>query len=320
MMRICFFLAGIGQALQTSRANFLAAADPMCRSGVVSSDMYACCPKSCGSCDDANPACTGAGGDKAAMEQGGCCPSVVKKGKRTCSNMSPPCKLTDDYRNPPNADALDILANTERHAKDDCGDAKGAHAKEMRVATHFVHKTGVKVTEPGLDCGTYAEIDAAAEACRVKEDCVAFDLKAGKPNCLLPSFGLTSNDSESELYIKVKNQAGANLVDGQRRFQAASDQTDAVNGAKHAAEVAASVAEMVGSKAEMLGTKDASAKAADEAAAAAAAPDASGAVASEEAAMAAEAEAATASVGLDITTALFSKGSFGELEITKDKF
>ena len=130
--------------------------------------------------------------------------------------------------NPPNADALDILANTERHAKDDCGDAKGAHAKEMRVATHFVHKTGIKVTEPGFDCGTYAEIDAAAEACRVKEDCVAFGIKGGKPDCLLPSFGLTSNDKDSELYIKVKNQAGANLVDGQRRFQAPSDQTDAV--------------------------------------------------------------------------------------------
>jgi len=128
----------------------------------------------------------------------------------------------------------------------------------------------------------------------------------------------------------VKNQAGANLVDGQRRFQAASDQTDAVNGAKHAAEVAASVAEMVGSKAEMLGTADAeaaataatdaSAKAADEAAAAAAAPDASGAVASEEAAMAAEGEAATASVGLNMTTALFSAGDFGMLDVSKDKF
>ena len=35
---------------------------------------------------------------QAAMEKGGCCPAVVKKGKRTCSNMSPPCKLTDDYR------------------------------------------------------------------------------------------------------------------------------------------------------------------------------------------------------------------------------
>jgi len=328
MMRF-LFIAALSQALQTSRASFLAAADPMCRSGVVSADLYACCPKSCGACDDAHPACTG-GGDKAAMEKGGCCPAVVKKGKRTCSNMSPPCKLTDDYRNPPNADALDILANTERHAKDDCGDAKGAHAKEMRVATHFVHKTGIKVTEPGFDCGTYAEIDAAAEACRVKEDCVAFGLKGGKPDCLLSSFGLTSNDKDSELYIKVKNQAGANLVDGQRRFQAPSDQTDAVEGAKHAADVAADVAKMVGSKAEMLATPDAeaaatsatdaAAKAADEAAAAAAAPDASGAVASEEAAMAAEAEAATASVGLDITTALFSKGSFGELEITKDKF
>merc|ERR1719389_277863 len=312
-MKLLFFLAGLTQALQPSRASFLAAADPMCRSGVVSSDMYACCPKACGSCDDANPACTGAGGDKAAMEQGGCCPSVVKKGKRTCSNMSPPCKLTDDYRNPPNADALDILANTERHAKDDCGEAKGAHAKEMRVSTHFVHKTGIKVTEPGFDCGTYAEIDAAAEACRVKEDCVAFGIKGGKPDCLLPSFGLTSNDKDSELYIKVKNQAGANLVDGQRRFQAPSDQTDAVAGAKHAAEMAADVAEMVGKKAEMLETPEAEA-------AATAAPDAAGAVSSEEAAMAAEAEAATASVGMHMTTALFSKGDFGELEISKDKF
>merc|ERR1719271_1121138 len=72
---------------------------------------------------------------------------------------------------------------------------------------------------------------------------------------------------------------------------------------------------MVGSKAEMLATSDAEAAATSATDAAA-----KGAVASEEAAMAAEAEAAAASVGLNITTALFSKGSFGELEITKDKF
>ena len=55
--------------------------------------------------------------------------------------------------NPPNADALDILANTARHAKDDCEHAKGEHAKEMRVATHFVHRTGIKVRAAAILCG-----------------------------------------------------------------------------------------------------------------------------------------------------------------------
>ena len=72
-------------------------------------------------------------------------PPEVKDGARQCDNVSPPCILGDDYRNPPNADALDILAKTKIHAKDDCGEVKGEHAKEMRVATHFVKKTGVKV-------------------------------------------------------------------------------------------------------------------------------------------------------------------------------
>ena len=39
---------------------------------------------------------------------------------------------------------------------------------------------GGEVTEPGSECGSYSEIDDAAEACRVKEDCVGFDLKDGK--------------------------------------------------------------------------------------------------------------------------------------------
>ena len=73
-------------------------------------------------------------------------PPEVKDGARQCDNVSPPCILGDDYRNPPNADALDILAKTKIHAKDDCGEVKGEHAKEMRVATHFVKKTGVKVS------------------------------------------------------------------------------------------------------------------------------------------------------------------------------
>jgi len=326
------FLAGFSQALQPSRVHFLAASDPMCRTGVVSADMFSCCPKSCGSCDDGHPQCAPAlaGGDPAELEQGGCCPSLVKAGARICSSRGPPCKLTDDYRNPPNADALDILANTARHAKDDCEHAKGEHAKEMRVATHFVHRTGIKITEPGVDCGTYAEIDAAAEACRVKEDCVAFDIKSGKPDCFFSSFGLTSNDDGGELYIKVKNQAGANLVDGQRRFQAPSDQTDAVEGAKHTADVAKTVAEAVSTKAEALATDEAealattateaAATAAEKAAEAEAAADAAAAVAAEEAAAEAEAAAAAASVEIHLTTEVFSKGDFGELNVGKDKF
>jgi hypothetical protein len=207
-MRV-FCLVATAAAVQ-----FMAKADPMCKSGVVSSDMFACCPESCGSCDDGNEACTGAGGDLAAQEQGGCCPSKVKDGARQCDNVSPPCILGDEYRNPPDADALDILAKTKIHAKDDCGKVKGEHAKEMRVATHFVKKTGVKVTEPGTECGSYSEIDDAAEACRVKEACVGFDIKDGKPDCFFSTFGLTSTDEGAELYLKVKNQAGASVPDG----------------------------------------------------------------------------------------------------------
>merc|ERR1719326_2878728 len=302
----------IASALLRKEGLFLSKdADPTCKSGVVSADLYACCPKSCGSCDDGNEACTGAGGDLAAQEQGGCCPSKVKEGARQCENVSPPCILGDDYRNPPNADALDILANTKIHAKDDCGEVKGEHAKEMRVATHFVKKTGVKVTEPGHECGTYSEIDDAAEACRVKEDCVGFSLKDGKPDCFFSDFGLTSTDEASELYIKVKNQAGASMPDGQKRFQRESDQALAAEGADHTADVAEEAAKAAAKdakrapeemKAEVEATAAEADKAAVDARAAAdqaeAAPDAAGAAGAEEEAVDAAVEATAAEVGI----------------------
>merc|ERR1719258_195778 len=64
-------------------------ADPFCKTGIVDTTMHACCPKDCGSCDDTNP----------------------------------PCVLGEKYREPPAADALDVLANTKIHAKDDCNEA-----------------------------------------------------------------------------------------------------------------------------------------------------------------------------------------------------
>jgi len=206
-------------------------ADPMCKTGIASADLYACCPKSCGACDDANEACTGAGGDVAAQAQGGCCPGQIRNSEdyRQCDLTRPPCQLGDSYRNPAAADALDILANTDRHARDDCNEAIPQATKEMKLNIDYAKKPDKSSGGPTMDCGTYSGkgLEDAAGACTSNEDCVGFTSKDGKPDCLLNAFGAEQNEAGSDLYLKVKNQAGHTVVGGIMEYHAAGGAIEA---------------------------------------------------------------------------------------------
>lgn len=217
MMRLTLPAAAFGLLLRD--------ADPFCKTGIVSTDLYSCCPASCGSCDDANEACTGAGGDLAAQAQGGCCPGKIKGSEdyRQCDLTRPPCQLGDDYRNPPGSDALDILANTERHARDDCNEAIPKATKEMRMSIQFAHKPDTSSGGTTIECGTYASqpIHAAAAACSSNEDCVGFTSKGDSADCLLVDFKGETASPGNSLYIKVKNQAGHTVVGGIMEYYSA---------------------------------------------------------------------------------------------------
>jgi len=220
MMRFAVPALALGAAFRLRRD-----ADPFCKTGIASMDLFSCCPKSCGSCDDANEACTGAGGDLAAQGQGGCCPGKIKGSEdyRQCDLTRPPCQLGDDYRNPPGSDALDMLANVERHAKDDCNEAIPEATKVMRMSIQFAHKVDTSSGGTTIDCGTYTKqpLHAAAAACSSNEDCVGFTSKGAEADCLLVDFNGESDSPGNSLYIKVKNQAGHTVVGGIMEFYSA---------------------------------------------------------------------------------------------------
>merc|ERR1719482_2688906 len=188
------------------------AGDPVCKTGTVSSDMFSCCPKSCGACDDGNPQCQV--DDIADLEQGACCPKAIKDGDRDCDVTHPPCKLGDAYRNPPSP------PDFGRHAKDDCNKAVPEHAAEIQFKTHFVEIAQVKNTGSTKSCGTYSgkDLPSVGKACLADEACIGFTTNGGAPDCLLTDYGSEEVNSGYNSYIKIKNQAGATVTRGLFEF------------------------------------------------------------------------------------------------------
>merc|ERR550514_1683897 len=139
--------------------------DPLCKTGVVSTDMFSCCPKSCGACDDKNPQCQV--DDIADLEQGACCPTQVKQGPRSCDVTAPPCALADAYRNPP---SLDSLKTTGRHAGTDCNEAIPTTDGIHFLATAFVKFESKSISTTTSNCGSYGTAELAAAACSSMDD------------------------------------------------------------------------------------------------------------------------------------------------------
>jgi len=185
-----------------------AGADPTCKTGIVSTDMFSCCPESCGACDDKHPQCQHE--DVADLKQGGCCPTPVKEGPRSCDVTSPPCALGAEYRNPP---SLDSLKTTGRHAGTDCNEAIPTTDAVQFLATAFVKFEGKSVSTVNSNCGTYGTAELAAAACSSMDDCMGFQVSksSGTPDCLhMASEELEelSDDTSNDLYLKRETSAG----------------------------------------------------------------------------------------------------------------
>jgi len=204
-------------------------ADPFCKTGIVDTTMHACCPKDCGSCDDKGDACQGG---KLA-----CCPSAVTANqddileKRPCDDTNPPCVLGEKYREPPAADALDVLANTKIHAKDDCNKVIPATQHQLHVSLHYAEKKDVATSGQCIGTEEYETVEEAARACTKDEECSGFK---APPGCIFMS-GLTYDEPGTSIYLKVLNQAGHAVKTGQSQFSGPSD--------KSAAQMAAEAAE-----------------------------------------------------------------------------
>jgi len=201
-------------------------ADPYCKTGIVDSTMHACCPKSCSACDDKGDSCQAA--------ELACCPSAVTANqddileKRSCDDTNPPCVLGDEYRNPPAADALDALANTKIHARDDCNKVIPATQHQLYLSSHFAKKTGVAIgSDKCISGGPYETLEEAGRACGKDDLCKGFTVVDDKPDCLFSEIGLTSEDPLAVNYFKVKDMAGNTVSAGQSAFAGPSDQVQA---------------------------------------------------------------------------------------------
>jgi hypothetical protein len=201
-------------------------ADPYCKTGIVDSTMHACCPKSCSACDDQGDSCQAA--------ELACCPSAVTANqddileKRSCDDTNPPCVLGDEYRNPPAADALDALANTKIHARDDCNKVIPATQHQLYLSSHFAKKTGVAIgSDKCISGGPYETLEEAGRACGKDDLCKGFTVVDDKPDCLFSEIGLTSEDPLAVNYFKVKDMAGNTVSAGQEAFAGPSDQVQA---------------------------------------------------------------------------------------------
>ena len=81
-------------------------------------------------------------------------------------------RLGDEYRNPPAADALDALANTKIHARDDCNKVIPATQHQLYLSSHFAKKTGVAIgSDKCISGGPYETLEEAGRACGKDDLC-----------------------------------------------------------------------------------------------------------------------------------------------------
>jgi len=195
--------------------------DPLCKTGVADIKGEACCPKTCGSCDDESTECNPA--DKA-NAQLACCPSAIMgqgrddTGKnRLCDVGAPPCRLGEDYqaarKDPMALYNPDDVNNVERHARDDCNVAVEAELGRHKLASYFVKREGTSYDGGEGSCGTYTNLVDAANACRADKDCFGIQ-KNGDELCLKIALGSAHEDETKTTYIKIKDRKGDDFGPG----------------------------------------------------------------------------------------------------------
>jgi len=179
--------------------------DPHCSEGIMNTEMTFCCQADCGECSDTSDLCDAARADAAnpSGRESTCCPAAMEAAKvPSCENSMAPCAIPLSVRNPP--DVSDITA-ADRHAKDDCGEAKPATEAAHHLATAYIKFEGKSIGASTSDCGNYADTAQAAAACSGKDDCMGFAVKSdGAPDCLYTAGTEIEqlSDASQDLYLK----------------------------------------------------------------------------------------------------------------------
>jgi hypothetical protein len=194
--------------------------DPYCKKGIVNTAMTVCCMKSCGECDDLSQICTDnqtAGVGDAFIHGKNCCPTIMLEQRagdpplKSCEFSVAPCKIPVEVRNPP---SIAKLTRSERHAKEDCGDAVQEAHNNNDVSTHFVKFPMSDLADSSQystsDCGNYGTLAQVAAACSHEETCMGFRTDSeDAPECLLVAGSeIAEMQSGSDMTLYLKRAVG----------------------------------------------------------------------------------------------------------------
>jgi len=175
----------------------------------MNTEMTVCCQKDCGECSDTSNFCSASRQEEMGVDPQGrestCCPASMTE-VPSCEVSMAPCAIPESVRNPP--DIASITA-ADVHAKDDCGEVIKATKDTQHVSTAYVKFPEKGIGATTTDCGSYGTLEQAAAACSNKDDCMGFNFKSDKPDCLYVAsteIETTSDSGGQDLYLKVEDQ------------------------------------------------------------------------------------------------------------------
>ena len=175
----------------------------------MNTEMTVCCQADCGECSDTSNFCSASRQEEMGVDPQGrestCCPASMTE-VPSCEVSMAPCAIPESVRNPP--DIASITA-ADVHAKDDCGEVIKATKDTQHVSTAYVKFPEKGIGATTTDCGSYGTLEQAAAACSNKDDCMGFNFKSDKPDCLYVAsteIETTSDSGGQDLYLKVEDQ------------------------------------------------------------------------------------------------------------------
>jgi hypothetical protein len=140
-----------------------------------------------------------------------CCPHVIIAAAVSCGESQAPCVIK-----PAETEQLTSPEGV-RNAAFDCKSAVKQEADRQRVTVDYIkHTDSTENPEPAtIDCDAedWTSIEKIAFACEQRKGCESFNLKDGKPHCLLEkpadaSLQKMAVSAGTDTYIRVKNKHG----------------------------------------------------------------------------------------------------------------
>jgi len=206
--------AGANQSAQAAQEGTLP--DPFCKKGVVSSDLLACCPSECGTCDT-HELCSKAGlfHEVTGKFADHCCSELVRAKAQSCEKDRPPCVLSERYRG--QLSAKKPPAMPSRHAAKDChqavnktrismsiGVARGQLSASLQNAERLLREAQ----------GLMGKVDEWVEESNKEAEAKIADAKAALPTASTAKDG-TGGSEASKLQDEIHSQEQAIKFHGQ---------------------------------------------------------------------------------------------------------